>query len=65
MTLKQIETAISQLSTRELAQFREWFAHFDADLWDNEFERDVQNGKLDRLADQALEHARSNRCTPL
>jgi hypothetical protein len=65
MTLSQIETAVSQLSADELARFREWFAHFDADRWDQQIEQDVRDGKLDTLADRALDHARSDRCTPL
>ena len=39
---------------RELANFREWFAEFDAAEWDRQIEEDVGSGKLDRLADAAL-----------
>jgi len=64
-TLSEIEVAVSQLPSDELAQFRRWFAEFDADRWDQQLERDVHAGKLDKLADEALDQYRSGRCTPL
>ena len=64
-TLNEIEGAVSQLSPDELARFRQWFAKFDADHWDEQIEQDVRAGKLDKLADQAIEHQQSDRCEPL
>ena len=64
-TLQNIEAAVSQLPSDELARFREWFAEFDAECWDQQLERDVHAGKLDKLADEALNQYRSGRCTPL
>ena len=42
-----------------------WFAEFDAAAWDRQFERDVAEGRLDALADEALRNAREGRCTDL
>ncbi len=42
-----IEGQIKELSREELAEFREWFARFDAEVWDRQFEADVKAGKLD------------------
>jgi hypothetical protein len=64
-TLKEIESAVSQLSAEELTIFRDWFAVFDAEAWDRQFEVDVANGKLDSLAQKALQHLREGRCTDL
>ena len=64
-TLNEIETAVSRLSSDELGHFRRWFAEFDADCWDEQIEQDVRAGRLDSLADQALQHLRSGRCGPL
>ena len=33
MTLKELEQKISQLLPGELAEFREWFLHFDGERW--------------------------------
>ena len=53
-TVQEIEQAVSQLAPRDLARFRKWFDAFDAKVWDKQFERDAQAGKLDQLANQAL-----------
>ena len=64
-TLNEIEQAVSQLSPEDLAAFRAWFAEFDAELWDRQFEEDVKAGQLDALADKALKHLHEGRCTDL
>ena len=53
------------LSGEQLAAFRAWFAEFDAELWDRELERDVAAGRLDALAEEALQALREGRCTDL
>jgi hypothetical protein len=63
--LPELERAVSQLSADELAAFRTWFAKFDADVWDQQFEEDVAAGKLNSLADKALQDLREGRCTDL
>jgi hypothetical protein len=60
-----IEMQVKALSSAELAQFREWFAEFDAQLWDNQFEADVQAGKLKGLAEEALQEYAAGRTTEL
>ncbi|HEX9149165.1 MAG TPA: hypothetical protein VF958_08405 [Thermoanaerobaculia bacterium] len=49
-----MEKKVEKLSPRELSLFREWFATFDAEIWDRQIESDVAEGKLDRLADEAI-----------
>ena len=63
--LEQIETQISSLSDEELAEFRQWFAAFDADAWDRQIERDVTVGKFDDLIAEAEEDLRAGRARPL
>jgi hypothetical protein len=52
--VESLEREIEKLTSEELAAFREWFATYDADAWDQQVERDVSAGKLDRLAAEAL-----------
>jgi hypothetical protein len=52
--LSEIEAAIQRLSPEELRSLRRWFAEYDAQLWDAEFERDVAEGRLDALAEEAI-----------
>ncbi len=63
--LQEIESAISKLSANELAAFRVWFAEFDAEIWDRQFEEDVAAGRLNKLAEQAVQHLREGRCADL
>jgi hypothetical protein len=64
-TVHEIEDAIRKLPDDDLAAFRAWFAEFDAAAWDRQFERDVAEGRLDALADEALRDAHEGRCTEL
>lgn len=64
-TIQDIENAIRRLTPGELSAFRTWFAEFEADVWDREFEEDVKAGRLDELAEQALRDLREGRCTDL
>jgi hypothetical protein len=52
--VESLEREVEKLSPEELAAFREWFATYDADAWDEQIERDVRAGKLDRMAAEAL-----------
>lgn len=54
LTAEFVENAIKQLSSEELTKFRQWYAEFDADLWDAQIEADAAAGKLDALAAEAL-----------
>ena len=36
--MENIVSQIGELSSAELAAFREWFAKFDASAWDRQFE---------------------------
>ncbi len=58
----KIGQEIRELSQTELAAFRRWFRDFDAQVWDRQIEDDVQAGKLDVLANQALRDFDSGKC---
>jgi hypothetical protein len=61
MTIEDIEKAVAKLPPDQLAQFRAWFETFDAARFDEKIERDAKAGRLDRLADQAIEDLRKGR----
>lgn len=63
--LEAVEREVQSLSASELAAFRQWFLEFDAAAWDQQIERDAQSGKLDRLADEALQALKAGKCTEL
>ena len=49
--VEKVEREIQAFSAEELAAFRQWFATFDAEAWDRQFEADAKAGRLDALAD--------------
>lgn len=53
-TLDMAEKVVAQLTTEELAHFRQWFAEYDGDRWDAQIEADAEAGQLDELAREAL-----------
>ena len=63
--IEQIEGEVKSLSPDELKVFRDWFARFDAEVWDDQIEADAKNGKLKSLADRALRDHESGRSTIL
>jgi hypothetical protein len=60
-TVEKIEQEIRQLPTDQLKVFRRWYEQFDAQLWDEQLEQDIQSGALDQLADQAIKEHNSSR----
>ncbi len=63
--VEQLERQIRELSDKELSEFRQWYAEFDANAWDAQIESDVHAGKLEALAEKALKEHRNGRSTPL
>ncbi len=63
--VEDIEKAVENLAPGELAKFRAWFDEFDGARFDERIERDAGDGKLDRLAEQALAAHRDGRTREL
>ena len=65
MSIEDIEKAVAGLPPDQYAEFRNWFEAFEADRFDRKIERDAQAGKLDRLAEQAVDDLRKGRAREL
>jgi len=63
--LEALERQVQGLSHEELAVFRSWFIEYDWKNWDREFESDVESGRLDDLAAEALEDHRQGKTKPV
>ena len=63
--IRDLEKAISDLSPKDLAEFRAWFVKFDAQRWDKQFELDASSGKLDILAEKAVKEYKKGKCKEL
>ncbi len=64
-SVDELERAVRELSAEDLAQFREWFVEFDAELWDRALERDIAAGRLDPLVQEARTELREGRTRAL
>ena len=65
MTIEDLEKAVAKLPPDDLERFRAWFDDFDAARFDQKIERDAKAGKLDRLADRAVDDLRKGRTREL
>ena len=63
--VEEIESRVKELSPQELAAFGDWFWQFDSERWDRQIEADVSAGRLDHLADTALEQHRNGESSDL
>ena len=54
LTREQIESAILQLPPNEYQQLLEWFFDLDYQRWNEQLEKDITNGKLENLAQEAI-----------
>ena len=63
--IDKIISGVSSLSRDELAEFREWYEEFDAEVWDREFEEDVKTGRMDAFVEKEIADSRTGRYTEL
>jgi len=54
MQVYEIIENIKKLPEKDLKILLKWIEDYEQKLWDQEFERDVRLGKLDKLAEQAI-----------
>jgi sugar (pentulose or hexulose) kinase len=52
MSIKELETAIMMLSSKELASLTTWLLDYHEQSWDQEIANDLELGKFDKLLDE-------------
>ncbi|HAN75960.1 MAG TPA: hypothetical protein DCQ63_18060 [Planktothrix sp. UBA8402] len=60
--LEQIEAAILSLPSSEFEQLRLWFLDLDYEHWDKQIEQDIEDGKLEALAQEAIAELEAGHC---
>ncbi|MBF2079603.1 MAG: hypothetical protein IGR76_14065 [Synechococcales cyanobacterium T60_A2020_003] len=60
--LEQIENAILSLPPHEFEKLRQWFLDLDYERWDEQLERDVADGRLEALAQEAIAEFQAGHC---
>lgn len=63
--VEKLEKKVKELSREELDDFRRWFHEYDAAVWDRQFEEDAKAGRLDRVADEAINDHRAGKSKEL
>lgn len=63
--VEQVEDQVKDLTPDELRVFREWFAQFDAELWDRQLAADENNKRLHDLAEKAIRDHGAGQSTSL
>ena len=53
-TLEQTKAAILYLPDNEFEQLKIWLSDLDYQRWDEELEKDIAEGKLEALAQEAI-----------
>ena len=65
MQVYEVIENIKKLSAKDLKILLEWIEDYEQKLWDQEFERDVKLGKLNKLAEQAIKDFQAGKCREL
>jgi hypothetical protein len=53
-SIDEIKSAIIHLPEKEFNSFVDWFRKFEEERWDKELKKDIAEGKLESLANEAL-----------
>ena len=65
MGVREIETAITQLSAKDVAELVGWLENFQAQLWDKQIEEDLEAGRLDALLTEVEKEYEAGLSQPL
>jgi methionine salvage enolase-phosphatase E1 len=52
MSIREIEATIAQLPKKDLSKVTEWLIDYQAKSWDEEIEKDLEDGSLDKILDE-------------
>ena len=63
--MQEIKQAIERLPKEEFRELSEWIINqHDENEWDRQFEEDIRGGRLDKLAQEAVEDLKAGRTRP-
>jgi len=64
-TVVEIESALQKIPVDDARKVADWLQQYLDEKWDRQIDDDIAAGKLNELADQALEDYRAGRVKPL
>jgi len=65
MSVQEIETAITQLSPKELTILEAWLDEYHAQVWDRQIEDDLEAGRLDAVLAEVEQEYQAGLTKPL
>src|SRR5438132_6976348 len=63
-TVAEIENALQKLAVEDAWKVADWLQHYLDEKWDTQIDADIDAGRLDKLADKAIEDYRARRVKP-
>ena len=64
-TVTEIESALRGLPVSDAREVAHWLQEYLDQQWDKQMDEDIAAGRLDKLAEQALDHHRAGQVKPL
>ena len=64
-TVVEIESALRALPMQDARAVAHWLQEYLDQKWDQQMDADMAAGRLDKLAEQALDHYRTGQVKPL
>jgi hypothetical protein len=65
MSVTEIQAAITELTTDDLAALMKWLDYYQAQLWDNQIAEDLEAGRLDAVLAEVDEEYEAGLSQPL
>jgi hypothetical protein len=64
-TVIEIEKALQTLPVEDARKIADWLQHYLDEKWDAQIDEDIASGRLDQLADKAMQDYHAGRTKPL
>jgi hypothetical protein len=65
MSVTEIQTAITELTSDDLADLMNWLDDYQAKLWDKQIEEDLDTGRLDSVLAEVDKEYQAGLAEPL
>ncbi|MGI8966425.1 MAG: hypothetical protein ACR2H1_10120 [Limisphaerales bacterium] len=63
-TIPEVEKALRKMPVKDAWQVAGWLQHYLDKQWNQQIDEDITAGRLDKLAEKALDHYRAGRVKP-
>ena len=64
-TVAEVEKVLRKMPVEDARAVAEWLQNYLDEKWNRQIDEDIAAGRLDKLAEKALDHYRAGRVNPL